>query len=222
MVAAHPFVGVGPGNWEVAFPLYVKGGDDGFDAEQWRPTQRLLNQDLLAAAAERGLIGSSLAIALAFVVGYCLFGRRQEAAWTVALGAGILALGLFDSVLQLPTPAVLAAVAFGTSLPAERIGVHLGWQRPLVAVAIAVAFAMSAAWELRSLGALAMVAPTSGLLELERAGELAPDRFEIQMDLAAAHLSDRNCGAAKAHILAALRVFPHHPMPHRLNETCSP
>ena len=224
MIAEHPLLGVGPGNWEAEYPRYVHAGDAGFSEAVARPTQRLLNQDVLAVVAERGLLGLGLVLGFASVL--MLQIRRcaseSERRSMLATCAGLVVLGAFDSVLQLATPLVLAAVTFGSAVPARAdapraTNVH----RWALASALAAALAVSAAWELRSLYALALVSsPKADAAALAHAARLAPDRFELQLDLAQVHASAGRCDEARPYIVRALALLPNHPMTRAVAARC--
>jgi hypothetical protein len=75
----HPFFGVGPGNYNTAFPLYFQGSLD--SQSSWGSSHNLYLQQL----AERGLVGlTALVAALAALTGRAYTrARRNPSAWNL-------------------------------------------------------------------------------------------------------------------------------------------
>ena len=63
IIRDHPILGVGPGNWNVAYARYAANDDRSYDRRAMDPVNRFASSDLLDLAAERGLIGVGLLLA---------------------------------------------------------------------------------------------------------------------------------------------------------------
>jgi O-antigen ligase len=64
MIKDSPFLGVGPGNWQVTYGRYARPGDPSYVPERLVPTNRLPHGDWVGMAAELGI--PALATILAF------------------------------------------------------------------------------------------------------------------------------------------------------------
>jgi O-antigen ligase len=121
MVTAHPWFGVGPGNWPVVFPLYAEPGatQDGVLSAARAPRQA--HDDLLERAGETGIPGLLSLVAL--VGGVAMAARRRlreidygtRTAAAAAVGAltalGVVSLSSFP--LEMPGTLALAGLALG-------------------------------------------------------------------------------------------------------------
>jgi O-antigen ligase len=63
IIRDHPILGVGPGNWSVAYAHYASGDDRSYDRDGIDPLNRFASSDLLDLAAERGVVGVVLLLA---------------------------------------------------------------------------------------------------------------------------------------------------------------
>jgi O-antigen ligase len=121
MVREHPLLGVGPGNWSVAFPLYAEPGaaSDGVLTAARGPRQA--HDDLLERAAETGVPGL---LALGVLgAGVLVAARRRLAtegnearAVTAAASGSLVALvtmSLASFPLEMPATIALAGIALG-------------------------------------------------------------------------------------------------------------
>lgn len=124
MIAAHPFLGVGPGHWSVYYPEVAVPGDPSWRPDAGQPVNRFPNSDILALASERGIPTVILFICAALSLGIWALRRIREESqtpdnadgWLIlfTLGAAIL-LGLTDSVLLRPEPLIFLAVVLGVT-----------------------------------------------------------------------------------------------------------
>ncbi len=121
MIADHPLLGVGPGNWPVAFPRYAEPGAtrDGVLTATLGPRQA--HDDLLERMAETGLLGL-LALGLLGVSatkaarGRLASGDEQLRDGAQAAAASLAALGaisLASFPLEMPATIALAGIALG-------------------------------------------------------------------------------------------------------------
>jgi O-antigen ligase len=121
MLREHPLLGVGPGNWPVAFPLYAEpeAASDGVLTAARGPRQA--HDDLLERAAETGLPGL---VALGILVAGVLVAARRRLATeegearavTAAASGSLVALvtiSLGSFPLEMPATIALAGIALG-------------------------------------------------------------------------------------------------------------
>lgn len=129
MAAAHPVLGVGPGNWPVHYPKFASKRDPSLSRETGRPSNPWPSSDWVAMIAERGPL-ATLIFVLAYF-GLLVSGWRQPAEVEeasdslapVALMGALVAtaiVGAFDAVLLLGAPTLIAWSAFGAlSVPGK-------------------------------------------------------------------------------------------------------
>jgi O-antigen ligase len=91
IIREYPILGVGPGNWNMAYARYASNDDRSYDRRAMDPVNRFASSDLLDLAAERGLIGLGLLLA-AFA-----------SAWLATLRATRLGLAGFSKADNPPT-----------------------------------------------------------------------------------------------------------------------
>lgn len=63
IIRDRSILGVGPGNWNVAYARYASNDDRSFDRTAMEPVNRFASSDILDLAAERGVIGVGLLLA---------------------------------------------------------------------------------------------------------------------------------------------------------------
>jgi O-antigen ligase len=207
----HPLFGAGPGNWPVEYPVRAARhdpsrdqNDRGMTANPWP------SSDWVACISERG-IAAFVLLALAFLK-LTASGLRQlrraidaqEALAAVALLgviAGAAVAGTFDAVLLLAIPAFLVWTALGALwIPEEKS------PRPVWRFVIIAALLLSIAGAVRSASqivAMDIYATHSDRASIERAAQIDPGSYRLQMRLA------RMRGRARcAHARAAHALFP--------------
>jgi O-antigen ligase len=230
MVADHPILGVGPGNWPVHYPRYRSPGDPSFDDDDVIPTNPWPSSDWMAILAERGLpafvllllAGTSIALgAWARVRGEP---RRPPSLADLTIVATLLALvvvGAFDAVLLLPAPAFFVWTTIGalasTARPIRELSltppVH---RRVLLAVAV-----LGGVLVVRSLAqVVAMAAAAEGRGGMELAARLDPGSYRIQIALAQEWRRAGRCDRAREHAERARDLFPNHPAPTVVLRAC--
>jgi O-antigen ligase len=232
MALAHPVVGVGPGNWPVAYPRYAPVDDPsliegaGMTANPWP------SSDWMAALSERGVLALfALAVAMLWLLGGALavrYDSSQPAPARLAAVAGGAALGLamvegaFDAVLLLPTPTLIVWALAGALLPARREvrSVTLSGSRRLAALVVVGA---AGAWaSVTSMGRIeAMRLSTLGTLPAhEKAVSYDPGSYRVRMRAADAYAARGQCAKARAHATAARALLPAAQAPRRLLGQC--
>ncbi|HVT38803.1 MAG TPA: O-antigen ligase family protein, partial [Gemmatimonadaceae bacterium] len=232
MALAHPVLGVGPGNWPVAYPRYAPADDPslvegaGMTANPWP------SSDWMAALSERGVPALiALAGAMLWLLGGALavrYDSSQPAPVRLAVVAGGAALGLamvegaFDAVLLLPTPTLIVWAVAGALLPARREvrSVTLSGGRRWAALAVVGA---AGAWaSVATMGRIeAMRLSTMGTVAAhEKAANYDPGSYRVRMRAADAYAARGQCTRARVHAAAARALLPAAQAPRRLLEQC--
>jgi O-antigen ligase len=232
MSAAHPLLGVGPGNWAVIYPKFAPANDPSLAETTGMAANPWPSSDWVAALSERG-IAAFLAL-VAFVVlllGAALKTRydptRTPAERLAAIAGGGVVLiaaleGVFDAVLLLPTPLIVVSAAAGALIApgAERRVISATVGRKLLFGAAFTAFALLAcfvgnrrieAMRLYELG-------TSAAIESALSND--PGSYRIQMRAADYFATRNQCVKARAHALTARELFPYSPAPRHVLSQC--
>ena len=215
MAAAHPILGVGPGNWPAVYPDYaarrdpsLNPGDGGMTYNPWP------SSDWVAFVSERGFAAAAL-LALA-VAGIAIAALRRLTRTidpddallaTALLGtvAGAVLTGAFDAVLLLGAPAVLVWTALGAlSTDASGLAPRPAWWRTAALIALIVVSAAGAARNAAQLVAMEIYATRSDRASLERAARIDPGNYRVRMRLARSGRRNARC----SHALAARSLFP--------------
>ncbi|HEY6138281.1 MAG TPA: O-antigen ligase family protein [Thermoanaerobaculia bacterium] len=210
MTLRHPLLGVGPGNWGVAYPEHaarhdpsLSDGDPGMTTNPWP------SSDWFAWLSERGPLAVAL-LALAFL-GIAASGLRQlrgaidandalAAAALLATVAGACITGLFDAVLLLALPAFLVWTALGA------LAAPPPTHRPLPTLAIVAIIAIAALGAARSgaqLAAMQIFVAHGDRASLTHAAQIDPGNYRLRLRLA------RMGGRARCeHARAARELYP--------------
>jgi O-antigen ligase len=224
----HPLLGVGTGNWAVAYPAVVKRDDPSLEQDSGMTANPWPSSDWMAFLSERGLPAVAL-LALAFLAllgdaGRQMFRARalDEYLRGLALAAIVIAtavVGAFDAVLLLPAPAFIVFAALGAlrGPPARRAFVLPGWARRLATAAVV----------LIGVGASVRTAFNIDAMRQFERGEWGtaeredPGSYRIQIRLAEAAQERGRCDLVREHAGAARALFPHAPIPRRLLAGCA-
>jgi hypothetical protein len=184
VLAHHPILGAGPGNWPVEYPRYTHDLSVDADNMTFNPWP---SSDWIGFLTERGIVAAVL-IALVFI-GIAITARDATLLATIA--AAIVA-GLFDAVLLLAVPTLIVWTAIGAlwSPPPT--------MRPMRALIVVAAIAVSALGAFRSASQVVAMEIYASGTGLERASQIDPGNYRIHMRLA------RRC----AHARAAHALFP--------------
>ena len=234
MTIGNPLLGVGPGNWAVAYPRYasrndasISNADDGMTSNPWP------SSDWVAFAAERGAVATAL-LALTFVaflalaVWHARVGRGSESVLgAFALAATVivtLVVGAFDAVLLLAPPTLFVWLLLGVyaepvAASASRTSVTTGvrqWAPVLVFAYSVIAVGRSA------LQVAAMQTYTSSTRQsaLERAALFDPGSYRIHMRLAESYLNNGRCDRARSAARSARDLYPMASTPRQLLAEC--
>jgi O-antigen ligase/polysaccharide polymerase Wzy-like membrane protein len=234
MTLGNPLLGVGPGNWAVAYPRYASRGDasissvdDGMTSNPWP------SSDWVAFAAERGAVATAL-LALTFVaflalaVWHARVARGSESvlgAFALAATAIVtLVVGAFDAVLLLAPPTLFVwlllgvyaePVAASVSRPTLTTGVRQ-WAPVLVFALGVIAVGRSAL----QVAAMATYSASTRQSALERAALYDPGSYRIHIRLAESYLNAGRCDRARSAARSARDLYPMASTPRQLLAEC--
>jgi len=191
MSAAHPILGVGPGNWPVVYPHFAVRNDPSVDSDNmtFNPWP---SSDWAAFISERGL-AATVVLFLALIS--IAFSSKNPAVMAIVAAASVA--GLFDVVLLLPVPAFIVFTAIGALTSERSAGTPAGADRlragPTFAIILILISAVAAVRSGAQLLAMSMADHP------ERAAVIDPGNYRIQMRLAS------KCDHARA----AHALFPY-------------
>jgi len=195
MTAAHPFFGVGPGNWMFFYPKYIKGFDPSINYATGLTMNPWPSSDWLAIISERGIPAIlALLAALAGLFFAAIKSARKEQDSLlcqngIVLSATIItacAVACFDPVLLLPASSLAVWAAAGALAPERRhseIHLSVGWR----ALCLAAVLIAGAAGVLRNCGQVTAMAVYSGartMSNVKLAAKLDPGNVRIRTRLA--------------------------------------
>lgn len=212
IAAENPLLGVGPGNWAVAYPAHAPAGDPSMDRGAPGTTSNPWpSSDWIAAASERGLPAALLlAGALAWIavsaLRRLLGARDADEALTAAalLGTATAAVvaGTFDAVLLLALPTLLVWAAMGALWSPGHAAEARPRRTPAGALLALLALAAGAGAALSAAQLAAMHLHGAG--SLERAARLDPGNYRVRLRLARSGPRAERC----EHALAARELYP--------------
>ena len=129
MIADHPVLGVGPGNWRIAYPSYLHRGGR---PRLWYP--QLANNDWITIPAERGILAAVFFLGALITLGIgCLkafigwrrdplyMDRSLEPLCAIAFLMTLVVIGSLDPVLQLGASSFVFFLAVGALAPKRPI-----------------------------------------------------------------------------------------------------
>lgn len=230
MARDHAVLGVGPGNWQVYYPLYTTPGDPAYDRGDPIPTNPWPSSDWIALLAERGVLATGLlAVALATLMLVGWKRSRQHGAGAEGLaGLGMVSIllvtivtGAFDAVILLATPTLIMWTAVGALSPVSRklVTVPQGAVRGAMwgVAGLGTVFAVQSA-----LTALAILVAGNGTSRtaLVWASRLDPGDYRLHMLLAHKPGREGACAAVREHATDASELFPYHEAPKRALRAC--
>jgi hypothetical protein len=231
MAAAHPLLGVGPGNWPVQYPRFMAPNDPSFDADDFIPTNPWPSSDWVAMMAERGFLAGLLFAVIGLALALAAWMRARQRGpdgrplYDLTIVATLVAaavVGAFDAVLLLPVPTFFFWTTVGalasTAQPLRDVPLSPAGRRRIVIVAgIVVGLLVT-----RAAGRItAMALYDGGTPRVQSwAARVDPGNFRIHMLLGMASAAKRRCAAAVPHARAAHGLFPNYPAPRRLLRRC--
>ncbi|HEY0142075.1 MAG TPA: O-antigen ligase family protein [Thermoanaerobaculia bacterium] len=212
LAASNPLLGVGPGNWPVAYPEFAKGNDPSMDqSEDGMTSNPWPSSDWVAYVAERGP-AAALLLAIAFLMIVTVAFRRLASAVTAEdslqamtllgtlIAAGVA--GAFDAVLLLALPSLFVWTALGVLwTPLESRSPAL---RSLVAPLLLVLCFAGAARSTAQLIAMEIYAASDTRSTLEMGSRIDPGNYRLRLRLARGGKRNDRC----EHALAARGLYP--------------
>lgn len=231
MSLRHPLLGVGPGNWSVAYPKFASDGDpslsdDGTTSNPWP------SSDWMTFVSERGA-AAALLLGVALLALVADGWRALRSATTaedrlaacalVGTIAAAVVVGMFDAVLLLPPPAMITWAALGAlaPVPRERAVIELTLARRALLVFLVAAVGALAVWRSASqLLAMSIFSNSSRTSRVEQASTIDPGNYRIHLRLAEGYLRRGSCARARRHASAARALYPNAPAPRRVLSRC--
>ncbi len=232
MAADHPLLGVGPGNWPVAYPLYTTPGDPAYDHGDVMPTNPWPSSDWMAIASERGLPALLMLFGAAGVMMFVDWrrGRRAPASADALAGITLVAtvattavVGSFDAVLLLAVPSFFVWALVGLLLPPQRelAGIALEVaRRRLLGIGVTIIWLLLMVRSAAQAASMLVAGSGQSIRAVTWAARLDPGSYRLDMLLAGAPGDRAPCSRVRIHAAAAHALFPHHPAPTQLLRSC--
>lgn len=219
LVQDDPLLGVGPGNWAVAYPAVAPPNDpslssDGTAANPWP------SSDWVAALSERGIPAFLLLLAagvllLSTAARTWLAGPRTvddlPALTLLATVAAVAVVGAFDAVLLLPIPALYTWALVGALAPVESFPTR----RPATGSAktAAVLVVLTAGWLLtwrsvQQVRAMSVISVWGRMDTRIEAARLDPGSYRIQLLVASSLRRRGRCREAVEFARRAAELLP--------------
>jgi O-antigen ligase len=232
MALDRPFLGVGPGNWPVVYPLYASRRDPSLSRRGLMPANPWPSSDWVGFLVEWGppAFGLLAAVAASLAVGAWRTLRGGAGPEDNLSGLALLAtlvaagvVGSFDAALHLAAPTFLFWVLAGALLPRPEPACSVDLGRGRRWAALAAILLLCGGATARSAGqaaAIAVAGPGWSIPDLEQAVALDPGSYRLRMLLAQAWLRRGRCDRARPHAEAAAELFPYLPEPKRLAAAC--
>jgi O-antigen ligase len=214
LAAAHPLLGVGPGNWPLRYgdvapptdPSWVWGDDI--------PINPWPSSDWMALVSERGPVSVLavllLGIALAWRAAQRLHLAGEEAlraATLLGILAAVAVVGAFDAMMLLPVPLLGVALGVGALSMMEPLEedepAATTWWR----VALPLLLCLGTLRSVQQTAAYVVAGSGRNLGRLVWAARLDPTSYPIRLELAAR----LPCGRARTHARAVLSLAPQWP-----------
>jgi O-antigen ligase len=228
----NPLLGVGPGNWSVAYPDVASRrdpslDDSGMTANPWP------SSDWVAFLAERG-IPAFLALAMTFFLTAVSALRRVARATTTAGGMRALALagtvlvtalvGAFDAVLLLGAPSLIAWALIGALMAPVNARWSFTPSESVRRIALVLALALAALFIVRGISQVLAMAVYSDspkrAATIARAARMDPGSYRLRMRAAQSAANRGQCRTAIQHAEAARDLYPNAPGPKAILRRC--
>jgi hypothetical protein len=230
LVHRHPLLGVGPGNWSVAYPEVASENDPSYTPASIQPVNRLANSDWLGATAELGLVAMLMAGAAVFAL--VSEDRRRlapdrsddeaaQAVTTLCTLVALLVVGALDCVLLRAPPAYLCALVLGSLHPQKGAQgpSSLAVQR-LLAVGAGVAMLAFVGHRGVEIAAHLTWINEPNAQGLARAARINPGDYQLAARMAWVLAGQGQCDEASRHAQRALRLSPSHLLARQVLERC--
>jgi hypothetical protein len=230
MALAHPLLGVGPGNWAVAYPKYASRRDPSMSQDDGVTSNPWPSSDWVAYVSERGFLGVGLILAAMLGLAWRALrdlwrgsGADAERVMTAIALVGTLAatavVGAFDAVLLIAVPTFFVWTLAGALAPPASGGATVGVPRlaPVLVLGLGVILVGRAAGQL---AAITLFSTSSRAAEWNMASRFDPGNYRIHTRTAQAYINRGDCTRARPHARAARAQLPNAGEPRRLLAAC--
>jgi O-antigen ligase len=232
LIADHPLLGVGPGNWFARYPAYAPPGDPTVRPEEVWNTPAHATGDWLGMAAERGLPATLALLGFFFLVARWAWRRLREATAidevsgavaSLGLLAALLIMGSLDAVFQLALPTFFTFLVLGAA-GVNTTGKKLVLPRGLALGAMLVVLVAGslAGWmQVRQIQAALLVTGDKSQVDWVRVSDTGLGQYRplVQAALGVYHT---DCEAARALARRSLAHNPGSRIADRLVRNCRP
>lgn len=223
LALAHPFLGVGAGNWPLRYGEVAPRSDPSWARNDVIPLNPWPSSDWIALISERGVLAPVIAALFGMTLAWRGFRRRRDdpltaVAMAALLGtlAAVAVAGLFDAVMLLAVPVGWTAVTAGAFLavplrdPDPGPFPRASWRLLLLVVTVA------AVRSVQQTGAYLVAGDGESRAAVARAVRIDPFNYALQIELGARG----PCRTARAHAEAALALAPTWPAAQRAVRRC--
>jgi O-antigen ligase len=232
MALAHPILGVGPGNWPVAYPKYASKNDPSMSQDDGLTSNPWPSSDWVAYLSERGVIGFALLL-LALVglawrsvrdiwIGYARDGERVLTAIAlVGTLAATAVVGAFDAVLLVAVPTYFVWTLAGALAPPADGGMTIdSGVSEFGTVAVFGLGAITIGRSVTQLVAIALFSTSNKVATWSQASSFDPGNYRIHTRVAQAYIARGDCTHARPQSRSARALFPNAAEPKRQLANC--
>lgn len=224
LVRTDPLLGVGPGNWMVAYPLVTTAGDPSFAGNDPIPTNPWPSSDWIALLTERGTLGALTWLGFLGALMTVLLRRvrdpDQTAASVAAVGvvAAAASQGAFDAVLLLAAPTLVTMIGLGALTPVTRevTAIPLAGRRGRILAGFALVLGALTAKSVGQLAAIEAAGTGYPVSQMREALRYDPGNYRLHLFVA----GRTGCDVALPHARRAAALLPNHSRPKQLLARC--
>ena len=232
MALAHPILGVGPGNWAVAYPKYASRNDPSMSQDDGLTSNPWPSSDWVAYLSERGVIGFGLLLLAMILLAARAFrdvwrstNRDAERVMTAIALIGTLAatavVGAFDAVLLIAVPTYFVwTLAGALAPPADGPTTIQSGVTEFAAVGVFGLGVIMIGRSAGQFGAIGFFSTSTKTAAWSRAATFDPGNYRIHTRLAQAYISRGDCTHARPQSRAARGLFPNAAEPKRQLSAC--
>lgn len=231
LVQADPLLGVGPGNWSVAYPAVAPPNDpslssDGTASNPWP------SSDWVAVLTERGIpaflfLAAAGALLFWTAAGSWLAGPRGVDDLSALVLAGTLTaiavVGAFDAVLLLPVPALYAWALAGALVPIDPFPTRrpATWRVKAAALLAVILVGSGLTWRsVQQVRAMALISVWGRMETRIEAARLDPASYRIQLLVASSLRRRGRCREALEFARRAAALLPEAAEPQAVARAC--
>lgn len=233
MAAAHPLLGVGPGNWSVQYTRFAERRDPSLSSAGGMTDNPWPSSDWVAFVSERGIAATVLLVmALMAVIWRAIkelpaartTGDYQRATAALTLIGTIVAtavVGVFDAVLLIAVPTMFLWIMVGVLAPPVERTREIGkGVREFAGPALVLFGLLAIIRSSTQMSAMGTYHGASRLSTIETAAKYDPGSYRIRMRLAEGYAARGDCKRAGPHARAANGMFPNAAAPKAVMRRC--